>query len=306
MLGRPGGITFAPYAVPGRVPARGRALVWGDRPAAPGVARLEDGPLRSRGLGADLTVPLSLWLDDLGNPVDPAAPSRLEAQIAASIRLDDGAVRRAARLRERIVALGLSKYNVGGAAHVPDGALLVVGQVEDDASVLLGATGPVRGNRDLLAAARAAHPGATIMWKPHPDVEAGRRPGAVADWADFADRRVEGADPAALLAAPGLRVWTLTSTLGFEALLRGIPVACLGAPWYAGWGLTEDLAPTPARRTARPSLDALVHAALIDGPRYHDPVTDRPCPVEVAVERLATGTARLGLLARLQRLRRRG
>jgi capsular polysaccharide export protein len=32
---------------------------------------------------------------------------------------------------------------------------------------------------------------------------------------------------------------------------------------------------------------ALVHAVLIDYPRYHDPVTGLPCPVEVVVDRLA-------------------
>ena len=77
--------------------------------------------------------------------------------------------------------------------------------------------------------------------------------------------------------------------LGFEALLRSVPVTCLGAPFYAGWGLTTDLGDIPDRRQARPSLEGLVHAALIDYPRYHDPVTDRPCPVEVAVARLSSG-----------------
>ncbi len=88
------------------------------------------------------------------------------------------------------------------------------------------------------------------------------------------------------------RVWTMTSGLGFEALLRGIPVTTLGAPFYAGWGLTEDLGPIPPRRAQvlpRPDLDHLTHAALIGYPRYLDPVTRSPCPPELAVERLASG-----------------
>jgi hypothetical protein len=79
----------------------------------------------------------------------------------------------------------------------------------------------------------------------------------------------------------------MTSGLGFEALIRGVPVTTLGAPFYAGWGLTTDLGEVPPRRRARPSLPALVHATLVAYPRYHDPVTGLPCPVEVAVERLA-------------------
>ena len=81
----------------------------------------------------------------------------------------------------------------------------------------------------------------------------------------------------------------MTSLMGFEALLRGKAVTCLGTPFYAGWGLTTDLGAIPDRRTAKPSLTALVHAVLIDYPRYHDPVTNTPCPVEVVVDRLASG-----------------
>lgn len=81
----------------------------------------------------------------------------------------------------------------------------------------------------------------------------------------------------------------MTSLLGFEALIRGKPVTCLGAPFYSGWGLTRDLGTVPTRRQARPSLMALVHAVLIDYPRYFDPVTKQPCPPEVVIDRLATG-----------------
>jgi capsular polysaccharide export protein len=89
----------------------------------------------------------------------------------------------------------------------------------------------------------------------------------------------------------------MTSLLGFEALIRGKPVTCLGAPFYAGWGLTRDLGPLPDRRRyaadghplPRPELLQLVHAALIAYPRYFDPVSRHPCPPEVVVERLTTG-----------------
>jgi capsular polysaccharide export protein len=120
---------------------------------------------------------------------------------------------------------------------------------------------------------------------------------------EFADAVVTG-DPAGLL-GPGVRVWTMTSGLGFEALVRGCEVTTTGAPFYAGWGLTRDLGAIPARRTARPVLAGLVHAALIGYPRYRDPVSGLPCPVEVAVERLAAGEGPRpgGILARLQGLR---
>jgi capsular polysaccharide export protein len=261
--------------------------------AALPLARVEDGFLRSRGLGADLVPPLSLVRDDLGIYYDPTRESRLERLIAQAAGWPATRLVRAERLIDRINALGLTKYNRGAAVSLPDTGgrpvLLVPGQVEDDASILKGA-GQVRSNLDLLATARRLNPQAFIIYKPHPDVEAGLRSGAVpaADLARLADHVAQDADPAALLAHAD-RIVTITSGLGFEALLRGVPVTTLGAPFYAGWGLTTDLGPVPDRRRARPSLPALVHAALIAYPRYRDPVTGLPCPVEVAVDRLATG-----------------
>ena len=93
-------------------------------------------------------------------------------------------------------------------------------------------------------------------------------------------------DPASLI--PEVQeVWTMTSLLGFEALLRGVPVTTLGVPFYAGWGLSHDLGAVPPRRRQDVSLAGLVHATLIDYPRYFDPVSGRACPVETAIERLS-------------------
>jgi capsular polysaccharide export protein len=286
-------------------------MVWAGRAVpAPGggeVVRIEDGILRSRGLGAALTPPLSLVRDDLGIYYDPTRESRLDRLIAAATDLDDAARDRATRLIARLRDLGLTKYNTGGATprDLPAGRrILVVGQVEDDASIRMGCAG-VATNAGLLRTAREANPQAAILWKPHPDVEAGLRRGAVApDDLNLADAVLRGVNPAAALAAVD-EVWTLTSTMGFEALVRGLPVTCLGMPFYAGWGLTRDLAEAPAWRRSRPDLAAMVHAVLIDYPRYFDPVSGLPCPVEVAVDRLAEGdlprtTTGLRALAKLQ------
>ena len=301
--------------------ADGRAvMVWAGRETPALVAacadakrplhRLEDGFLRSRGLGAELVPPLSLVVDDLGIYYDPSRESRLDRLIAAATKMEPKQLLRAEELVARLVALGVTKYNPGGAApEVPLAGerplILVPGQVEDDASIILGA-GEVRTNAGLLARARALYPEALILYKPHPDVVAGLRQGAVADdvLAQCADAVLAQGDPAILLAQVD-GVVTMTSGLGFEALLRGVPVTCLGAPFYAGWGLTRDLGPVPAHRKARPSLAALAHAALITYPRYFDPISGLPCPPEVALDRLADGAGlrgRPGLraLAKLQ------
>ncbi|MFN3955429.1 MAG: capsular polysaccharide biosynthesis protein [Pararhodobacter sp.] len=295
--------------------ARGRGLIgWaGAVPDDFEGLRIEDGFLRSRGLGAALTPAQSLVVDDTGIYYDPRRESRLEQLIHAP--LPPGGAARAERLIATITAAGVTKYNIGSDASRFDAALaalrlrrpeapviLVPGQVENDASIRLGC-GALRSNRALLEATRTANPGAIILYKPHPDVEAGLRPGAVADAETLADLVVPGTDAAALLARVNA-VWTLTSGLGFEALLRGLPVHCLGAPFYAGWGLTRDHGPVPERRRAgpRPDLAALVHAALIAYPRYLDPLTGQPCPPEVLIERLADaqpGHSGAGLSLRL-------
>jgi capsular polysaccharide export protein len=286
-FGGPAGVSFADRPAPPR-----RRMCWANRAGEIGeVVRVEDGFLRSRGLGAELVPPLSLVLDDLGIYYDPGRESRLERLIAERATLRPDQQDRAERLIARLVSLGLSKYNLGGdLPELPEGRrILVAGQVEDDASIRLGA-GAVNTNLGLLQAARAANPGAVILYKPHPDVEAGLRPGAIPQDAleGLADAVLARADPIALLPHVAA-LWTMTSLLGFEALLRGTPVHTTGAPFYAGWGLTTDHGEIPPRRRARPDLAGLVHATLIDYPRYRDPVSGRPCPVEVAIDRLATG-----------------
>ncbi len=273
-------------------------LVWashadglGDTGDVP-VIRVEDGFIRSRGLGAGLVAPLSLVADDLGIYYDPNRESRLERLITASVNLDTGALLRAEKLMRQISRAGISKYNLDPAPlpDLPDGKkILVPGQVEDDASILKGC-GDISCNIDLLARTRADNPAAVIIYKPHPDVEAGLREGKLTeqDALKYADLVVNNADPAALLAQVN-EVWTMTSLLGFEALIRGVPVTCVGAPFYAGWGLTRDLGDVPKRRVARPELAAFVHACLIDYPRYVDPISGRPCSVELVLERLTNG-----------------
>lgn len=288
----------------------GKLMVWGSGEAGQPVIRVEDGFLRSRGLGAELYPPLSLVADDLGIYYDPTGESRLERLIRQSTDLPQPEIYRAERLIRQLIKTGVNKYNLDKPlpGALPDGQrILVPGQVEDDASILLGCT-DISSNLDLLARCRADNPNAVILYKPHPDIEAGRRPGRIDPRLahEHADMVLDNTDPVALIGAVD-QVWTMTSLLGFEALLRGVPVTCLGLPFYAGWGLTTDLGAEKPRRSARPTLAQLVHATLIGYPRYFDPLSQLPCPVEVVIERLASGefyksTPLNRVLAKLQSL----
>jgi capsular polysaccharide export protein len=251
------------------------------------LARMEDGFLRSVGLGAKFVPPASLSVDEVGIYYDPTRPSGFET-LVESADFDAKTVARAKQLRETIVHAGLSKYNERQAAMVelPRGRplVLVPGQVEDDASIRFG-TRRVKTNLALLEAARRRNPDARIVYKTHPDVAAGLRQGKIApqDLARLADVVADDWPMPKLLQAVD-RVETMTSLTGFEALMRGKPVVTHGQPFYAGWSLTEDLDPVERRRR-RLSLDELVAATLILYPRYIDPAGLRPCEPELVVAR---------------------
>lgn len=272
-----------------------KLMIWGSRVTDTHPTNrpylVEDGFIRSKGLGANLVPPLSLVCENTGIYYDATRPSHLEELIQSSTNLPDAALRRAEKLIAKLNKRAISKYNIGEQTlpPLPEGRrILVPGQVEDDASLRLGAC-EFSTNLELLRATRSANPAAVIIYKPHPDVEAGLRDGKVENAEDYADVVLNDIDaPSAIDAVD--EVWTMTSLLGFEALLRGKRVTCFGMPFYAGWGLTDDRAKPIPRRSALPSLPALAHAVLVDYPRYYDPVTKQPCPPEVAIERIADMT----------------
>lgn len=273
-----------------QVPENATVAVWGQaasdekRP----VIRLEDAFLRSVGLGADLIRPLSLVMDRRGIYYDATAPSDLE-ELLQTTEFSAGLLERAQRLRASIVGRSVTKYNVGaGRWRRPEQitrVILVPGQVESDASIRFGAPG-VRSNLALLQALRQAHPSAHVLYKPHPDVLAGLRARGEGeeDAARWCDEVVTDVAMGELLCAVD-EVHTLTSLAGFEALLRGKRVVCYGQPFYAGWGLTEDLVPVP-RRTRRLMLDELVAGALILYPTYVSRTTGRFTTPERALDEL--------------------
>ncbi len=251
--------------------------------------RMEDGFVRSVGLGSDLVEPLSLVLDSRGIYYDASAPSDLEVILNNKV-FDNDMLLRAVQVRERLIDLNVSKYNVGvsGKINLPKNQLiiLVIGQVETDASIAKGSP-KIKSNSGLLAEVRQFNPEAYIIYKPHPDVIAGGRYGEIDRSAtnglcDVVMRNISITE----LFSHVDEIHTMSSLTGFEALLRGIKVVTYGMPFYAGWGLTQDFI-TCHRRKRKLSLDQLVAGTLIDYPIYVDPVTKEHINVETAIELLA-------------------
>ena len=260
-----------------RIPVGETIAVWGSQSVTRTdlkVIRLEDGFIRSVGLGADLIKPLSWVVDQTGIYYDATRPSDLE-QLLLTYQPSPEILARAHNLRTRIVAAGISKYNLPGSRwrRPPQikTVILVPGQVETDASLALGAP-HIKRNIDLLKEVRDANPRAYILYKPHPDVVAKlRQRGSGEDRAEAYCNEIiiDGSIHELLNIVDEVHV--MTSLTGFEALLRERKVVTYGLPFYAGWGLTEDKVQS-ARRSRTVTLDQLVAAVLIEYPRYrqHD------------------------------------
>jgi len=256
-------------AIWGRDPGRGVERRLRQDPAVT-LLRIEDGFLRSVGLGANLIAPISWVVDRRGLYYDATSTSDLETLLAhhpfSAAERQRGAV-----LRDRLLAAAVTKYNLPAPPWqrpLPSRrVVLVPGQVETDASIRHGAPG-LRSNLELLRAVRGAEPGAWIVYKPHPDVVAGLRQGRIdgADLRQWCDEvLLEGVMDQLYRQVDAVHV--LTSLAGFEALLRGVEVWTWGLPFYAGWGLTHDQLRCP-RRGRRLHLDELVFATLVAYPRY--------------------------------------
>ncbi|MFG6668717.1 capsular polysaccharide biosynthesis protein [Halomonas sp. HNIBRBA4712] len=296
-------------------PETSHLLVWSSRidepfkqrhrALMPAIWRMEDGFIRSVGLGVDLARPLSLVIDRQGIYYDPSQPSDLETLLNES-DFSQTELTRAAHLKKRLVALKLSKYNVQGKAafELPAGAftVLVPGQVESDASIATGSP-RVSTNSALLKAVRRACPDAFILYKAHPDVLSGARVGKLdKEAATLYDLDASDLEISTLLERVDA-VHTMSSLAGFEALLRGCQVTTYGLPFYAGWGLTTDTMRCK-RRTRRLSLDALVAGTLIRYPSYVDPRTRQLCNAETVVTLLEQARTRSPALRLRQRLYR--
>ncbi|EKE4829585.1 capsular polysaccharide biosynthesis protein [Campylobacter jejuni] len=253
----------------------------------PKVSLVEDGFIRSISLGSDLTRPFSLIVDDKGLYIDPNKVSKLEELLQNEI-FDKNMLNRAKNIIKTLLENRFSKYN--GLKHedlkinakIGQKVILIPAQVEDDASMILGGFG--LSTLDLLKEVRSKNQDAYIIFKPHPDVLSGNRVGLKDETLilEFCDEIVKDCsiDSAIKIAN---EIHTITSTSGFDALLRAKKVFTYGMPFYAGWGLTKDKHKCE-RRTRKLSLEELVAGALITYPRYINPKTKTLCEIEVCLD----------------------
>lgn len=244
---------------------------------------LEDGFLRSIGLGVAGAEPMSLVVDEVGIYYDAYQPSRLEQIIVSNSVLELDVEERVKCAISAIRDYRLSKYNQSQRVlywQKEANKILVVDQTYGDASVT-GAMADENTFIEMLKEAIANHPDETIWVKVHPDVVCGKKKGFLYPL-PFEHPNVkvfaESINPWDMLES-ATDVYTVSSLMGFEALMAGAKVHCFGMPFYAGWGLTEDKL-VCERRTVKRSLEQVFAAAYLHYARYVDPILERRCELE--------------------------
>jgi len=264
---------------------------------------VEDGFLRSVGLGAGLIAAISLVIDKRGIYYNCKKTSDLEWMLENET-LTKHHGKRGKSIRQMIVDQRLTKYNLVkqkaqklgqppllSRSDFPQGKLviLVPGQVSDDASILTNRSDVIDLNESeninlkLLQAVRAKFPESYIIYKPHPDVQSGLRDGAIekAKTDQLADAIIDHLDITTLIDAVD-RVEVFSSLAGFEALLRGKKVGVYGVPFYAGWGITDDYSTSPNRTTIR-SIDEITYIIFEKYCQYVHPTKKQICTIEEAI-----------------------
>lgn len=240
------------------------------------IYTIEDGFLRSVGPGLLHGRPSSLCLDSKGIYFNAEKPSKLESIIQNFDKYkNDELIQRAKQAIQLYNDARLSKYydtepfNDVGLARTNNYSILVMGQVEDDASILKGRAS-VKSSLGLVQQAKKDYPEADIYFRPHPDHWLGNRKGK------WRSSLTKISQIAAVVPPESSihelfdmvdHVYTITSLTGFEALLRGLKVTVLGAPFYSGWGLTDDRVKV-SRRTRKASLEELFAAVYFLYPTY--------------------------------------
>ncbi len=280
-------------------------LIWGNPQVSvqndSELIRVEDGFIRSVGLGAALAKPYSWVFDRQGIYYDAQRVSDLE-EILQNTSFDASLIERARCLQEQLLSSGITKYNLAnsrsatsecrqleGIKHSLVGRkiLLVIGQVESDASIRDGGV-DIFSNLELLRAVRDSDPDAFIVYKPHPDIaKSVRFAGKTSkDHRLLCDLVIS--ELGLLECLPWIdSLHTISSLAGFEALIRGVSVYCYGLPFYAGWGLTHDRH-CINRRSRILKVEELIAGALILYPTYVHPKTGLYCTPESLIGALQT------------------
>lgn len=256
--------------------------------------RVEDAFIRSAELGAAHTTPYSLVFDRSGSLYyDPSQPSDVE-ELMNNHDFDSSPelLEQADEGLELIRRLDISKYNPPVteakdrfAGFTGRRRIAVIGQVDNDKSMRMGNVDNWT-MTEIISLAAFENPGCEIVYRPHPEVYRGlqrsktraariRKICTISPPHEGFGQFLDSVD----------HVYVVTSLSGLEALIRGKKVTVMGAPFYAGWGLTDDRVKLPRRKRTL-SLRELFAVTYLLYPRYLGSLDDSRMGLAAACRRI--------------------
>lgn len=251
---------------------------------------LEDGFIRSLNLGVENSPSFSMVKDDIGIYYDATAPSKLE-NLLNTYEFKDEEIKQAKKAIELIKKYKISKYNNN--LNIPDDyfqkdekRVLIITQTANDASLEFGLAKDFK-TVDMIKDAVKENPKSKIYIKIHPDVLSGKKQSDL-DINSLPKECIlitENFNPIALLEFFD-KVYTKTSSMGFEALMQECECICYGMPFYAGWGLTKDKLERK-RRMQKRSLEEVFYAAYILYAEYFNPYLNQKSNIFDTIKTLA-------------------
>jgi len=204
------------------------------------VVRVEDGFLRSKGLGSNKVPPESLFFDTSGYLYfDGTRKSDID-DVIFNRELTEDEKCQSLILAEIVKNKNVTKYNLSyDVLDFPIDSILVIGQVEDDLAIKYG--GGFKTNLELVQLAIKENPGKDIFFKRHPDVVSGNRVEesgfeVIKEISTVLEVGLKAQD----ITRQFSRVYVNTSLMGFELIIHGCDVRVVGRPFYSGLGFTDD------------------------------------------------------------------
>lgn len=255
---------------------------------------IEDGFIRSVKIGLSGTPTLSIITDDTTAYYDATKQSRLERLLQDGGELTDEQKDRSIKAIEKIVQNRVSKYNDSINVSLPIGRdnvnkILLIDQRNGDQSVP-AALASEKSFETMLASAISNNPNADIIIKQHPDAIKGGKSSFFNNDLVEQYRQIYphiytitiDINPYSLFEQV-TDVYVVSSGVGFEALMAGKNVYCFGAPYYSGWGVTQDYIKLERRNKTR-AVEDIFYFAFIESSRYFNPDKNRICEVEELVD----------------------
>ena len=207
-------------------------------------------------------------IDDLGYYYDSRQPSRIEKTLNdPNFKLTDEQLILSKKLINKIIDNKLTKYSkytelgANNNLELIENSILVIEQKNGDAS--LHFAGVQEGDfSEMLKDACLNNSNNTVYLKRHPDNILGEKSFEI-NTEDFHNLVILPDNVSVISVLDKCHtVYTLSSQVGFEALLRGKSVKTYGLPFYSGWGVTDDMK-TCSRRTQKRSIEEIFYVICI-------------------------------------------